>query len=70
VHLSDENNNICQGLKEATKHSKKIGALNWPYDVSDKPVSDYDKHESLFCNAFLWLFPWGVGDYGQYQEER
>jgi hypothetical protein len=68
TRLSDENNKICQGLEEATKNSKKTGMMSWPY-VSEKPVSEYDKHSHLFCKAFPWLFPGGVGDYGQYREE-
>jgi hypothetical protein len=44
--------------------------MSWPY-VSHKPMSEYDKHSNLFCKAFLWLFPGGVGDYyGDYQEEE
>jgi hypothetical protein len=69
IHLSDENNKICEGLEEAVKGSSKIGSLNWPY-VSEKAVSEYDKHQHLFCKAFPWLFPGGVGDYSQYREEK
>jgi len=69
MQLSDESDKICQGLEEATKASKKIGTMSWPY-VSDKPVSEYDKHAHLFCKAFPWLFPGGVGNYSQYQEEK
>jgi hypothetical protein len=69
MKLSDANNAICRGLEEATKASKKIGTMSWPY-VSDKPVSEYDKHSNLFCKAFPWLFPGGVGDYYQYREEK
>jgi hypothetical protein len=69
MNLSEENDKICKDLEEATKGSKKIGAMNWPY-VSDKPVNEYDKHANLFCKAFPWLFPGGVGDYGQYREEK
>jgi hypothetical protein len=65
MQLSDESDKICRGLEEATKASKKIGTMSWPY-VSDKPVSEYDKHAHLFCKAFPWLFPGGVGDYSQY----
>jgi hypothetical protein len=69
MNLSEENGKICKDLEEATNRSKEIGAMNWPY-VSEKPVNEYDKHANLFCKAFPWLFPGGLGDYGQYRDEK
>ena len=35
--------------------------MNFPY-VSSQPCNEFDESEKIFCKAFPWLFPGGVGD--------
>jgi hypothetical protein len=38
--------------------------------VSPEPVNKYDTTEKIFCKAFPWLFPGGVGDFNDYRERN
>jgi hypothetical protein len=38
--------------------------------ISAKATTEQDKHSNLFLKAFPWLFPGGIGGYGQYIEEK
>jgi hypothetical protein len=38
--------------------------------VSPDPVNEYDTTEKIFCKAFPWLFPGGVGDFNGFRERK
>jgi hypothetical protein len=42
--------------------------MEFPY-VSQDPVDEYDESERLFCKAFPWLYPGGVGDINSMHQE-
>jgi hypothetical protein len=51
-------------------HNKKnCTTIEFPY-ASPTPINEYDEENSLFTRAFPWLFPGGVGDFGQYREKQ
>ena len=58
--MSKDDAHVASVLKEAS--------ADWP-NVSATPVSEYDTSERLFCKAFPWLFPGGVGDFNDYREK-
>ena len=48
--------------KEVTQIFENLSdTMNFPY-VSDIPCNEFDESERIFCKAFPWLFPGGVGD--------
>ena len=50
-------------------HNKKNHTtIEFPY-VSVNPINEYDD-SSLFTRAFPWLFPGGVGDFGQFRDKK
>ena len=65
-NFSEKSNLICQRLE---KSIKKTGVMDWPY-TSKQALSEYGEDNNLFCKAFPWLFPGGIGDYSQYQEKK
>ena len=51
-------------------HNKKNGTIiEFPY-ASPKPINEFDEENSLFTRAFPWLFPGGVGDFGQFRDKK
>ena len=55
---------ITDGITETIKEfNPRSGStrIDFPY-VSEEPVDEYDESERLFCKAFPWIFPGGVGD--------
>ena len=64
--MSVGNRAISSKFKTAlqTKHT-----MNWPY-TSSEALSEYGSEVNLFCKAFPWLFPGGVGDFSQYHHEK
>jgi hypothetical protein len=62
--VAEEDNELCDVIKVGTK---SVPSLPWPY-VSPDPVNEYDTTEKLFCKAFPWLFPGGVGDFNDYRD--
>lgn len=55
---------ITDGITESIKDcSSQTGTtrIDFPY-ISEEPVDEYDESERIFCKAFPWLFPGGVGD--------
>ena len=59
---STEDKETTQRIISACKQSgTDIPAVLWPY-VSDEPVSEYDSSIKIFCRAFPWLYPGGIGD--------
>ena len=51
------------------KECGKTAVLNWPY-TSKMAISEYGQTTYIFCKAFPWLFPGGLGDFSQYNEEN
>ena len=52
------------------QHNKKNNTTNeFPY-ASPNPINEYDEENSLFTRAFPWLFPGGVGDFGQFRDKK
>jgi hypothetical protein len=64
--MSEEDTELCNVIKIGTK---SVPSLPWPY-VSPDPVNEYDTTKKIFCKAFLWLFPGGVGDFNDYRERK
>ena len=55
---------ITDGITETIKDShpgRGSARIDFPY-VSEEPVDEYDETERIFCRAFPWLFPGGIGD--------
>lgn len=50
---------------DAIKNSKLSTTISFPY-VESEPVDEFDPNIKLFCKAFPWLFPGGLGDYNDY----
>jgi hypothetical protein len=51
---------ITETIKESCQGSGS-SRIEFPY-VSEEPVDEYDETERIFCKAFPWLFPGGIGD--------
>lgn len=64
--MSEEDNELRDVIKVGTE---SVPSLPWPY-VSSDPVNEYDTTEKIFCKAFPWLFPGGVGDFNDYRERK
>ena len=62
--LSEENQAISRTLEAATASAKTI---QWPY-TNNVAISKYGDNQNLFCKAFPWLFPGGIGDFSQYSD--
>ena len=56
-----------QELEKAYAKMNKSTTVDFPY-VSSDPVNEFDETSKLFCKAFPWLFPGGVGDAYDYSE--
>jgi hypothetical protein len=70
VVMTEEDAEIADELKKAAASSTtKMPRMEWPA-VSEEPISEYDAAERLFCKAFPWLFPGGVGDINDYREKN
>lgn len=54
-------------LNQLNKKNKTT--IQFPY-VSPEPLNEYEEENSLFTRAFPWLFPGGVGDFGQYRDKK
>jgi hypothetical protein len=72
IHVTDSSTPHSQVDEELEKAimdgtSQTTASAPWPY-VSSHPVSEYDTTEKLYCKAFPWLFPGGVGDINDYRE--
>jgi hypothetical protein len=53
----------------SSKRSPSQGhRIEFPY-VSEDPIDEYDESERLFCKAFPWLYPGGVGDINSMHDE-
>jgi len=65
--ISKTDANIGKTMTEAASGSS--ARLMWPF-VSEEPINEYDEDERLFCKAFPWLFPGGVGDINDYRENK
>lgn len=71
-HLPKEKDaQVMNSLKvELNLHNKKNHTtIQFPY-ASPTPINEYDEDNSLFTRAFPWLFPGGVGDFGQFRDKK
>ena len=67
-HLPQQKDDaITEPLAQSFKKSNKNTSIDFPY-VSEIPVNEYDTTIKIFCKAFPWLYPGGVGDYNDYTE--
>jgi hypothetical protein len=64
--MCETDESICDAINNALKHDS---TLQWPY-VSPDAINEFNHEESLFCKAFPWLFPGGVGDFNDYRERN
>jgi hypothetical protein len=73
IHTEDETtpmSNIDEQIANIGRSmSSNTSSASWPY-VSPNPVNEYDFSEKIFCKAFPWLFPGGVGDINDYRRTR
>ena len=60
-------NTLNDGLNLHNK--KNHTTIQFPY-ASPTPINEYDEENSLFTRAFPWLFPGGLGDFGQFQRKK
>ena len=68
--ISKEDKQIQKELQkaiQASKHKKQI-AIDWPC-ISEEPVDEYCS-KKIFCLAYPWLFPGGIGDVKDYGFEE
>ena len=56
---------VTNVLRESVLRVNKNTSIDFPY-VSEVPMDEYDSTIKLFCKAFPWLYPGGVGDYNDY----
>ena len=67
---SSEDKETTEKIISACKETgTQIPAVLWPY-VLEEPVSEYDTSVKLFCRAFPWLYPGGVGDINDVREKK
>ena len=55
---SQKDKEIDDAILQATKNS----TMKWP-SIGATAMSEYDKKNGIFCMAFPWLFPGGIGDF-------
>ena len=58
---------LNSGLNQHNKRNHTT--IQFPY-ASPEPVNEYDQDSSLFTRAFPWLFPGGLGDFGQFRNKK
>lgn len=63
--ISDENTVIQAVLKNAMKEAGTKSTMEWP-TIGVDAVDEYDRSKKIFCMAFPWLFPGGIGDVHDY----
>ncbi len=59
--------NLADSIRRDSK-GKTIPIINWP-TREVKPISEYSDTK-LFCLAFPWLFPGGMGDIKESRERH
>ena len=64
-----KDNDTTEKIKQSINKSGTKATMNFPY-VSAEPVDEFDTSIKLFCKAFPWLFPGGVGDFNEFQNEK
>jgi len=72
THLPKEKDKeVIDALNANLDHHNKKNhtTIQFPY-ASPTPINEYDEDNSLFTQAFPWLFPGGYGDFGQYREKQ
>ena len=55
-------------LRQSVSKINKNTSIDFPF-VSETPIDEYDTTSKLFCKAFPWLYPGGVGDFHDYSEQ-
>jgi hypothetical protein len=68
LNMTKENVKISSKIKNASQKAKNKTIINWPYS-NQKALSEYGNERNLFCKAFPWLFPGGIGDFSQFKEK-
>ena len=64
-----KDNQATKTLRCAYQSNNKSTSIDFPF-VEQKAVNEYDKTSKLFCKAFPWLFPGGLGDFNDYSEVK
>ena len=65
----EKDKEVTKSFQNAYDKHSKTTTVDFPY-VSDVPINEYDQTQKLFCRAFPWLFPGGVGDINDCSEIR
>ena len=60
-------NTLINGLDQSNKSCHRT--IQFPY-ASPEPINEYEEDNSLFTRAFPWLFPGGLGDFGQFRDKK
>ena len=60
-------NSLIDGLDQCNKN--RHTTIQLPY-ASPEPINEYEEDNSLFTRAFPWLFPGGLGDFGQFRNKK
>ena len=59
---------ITDKIKQSIDKSTKGNEINFPY-VSEEPIDEFDENIKLFCKAFPWLYPGGIGDFNEFSNQ-
>lgn len=60
---------LRQAKKVANNHGHKTCRIDLP-TVTPEPLNEYDYGTKIFCLAFPWLFPGGIGDFVDYPTDE
>ena len=61
--LHEDDNKLEENLRSFLKNSTTKNMVTEPFPTIGKnPINEYDKSQRIFCMAFPWLFPGGIGD--------
>ena len=60
-------NSLIDGLDQCNKSCHTT--IQFPY-ASPEPINEFEEDNSLFTRAFPWLFPGGLGDFGQFRDKK
>ena len=67
--LQKKDDHITAALQQSVRKANKNTSIDFPFR-SEIPVNEYDTTLKLFCKAFPWLYPGGVGDFNDYSEQN
>ena len=60
--ISEEDKELGNSIENILSSNKSTARLHWP-KIGNRALSEYNPNIKIFCMAFPWLFPGGVGDY-------